>query len=299
MNRFRKTLNRLIFPAAPVVIVSIPIAATLLVYIFLSENTESPFAYLCYVFSAYSLTITCAKVIKLSRGAKSSLKTALSKNRFIHRCLTDAAYKTHISLYFSLGINLIYAGMKLVSGVVFQSVWFGTLGVYYLLLAIMRFLLLYRADSNSFGEKQRSELKKYRVCGIILMIMNIALGGVVALVVHKNEGFVYAGYLIYIMAIYAFYTVITAVRNVIVYRRYNSPVMSAAKVVNLAAALVSLLSLETAMLTQFDKGKNPEAFRQIMTGTTGGAVCLIVFSMSIFMIVKSTRKLNILKKENS
>lgn len=53
MNRFRKTLNRLIFPAAPVVIVSIPIAATLLVYIFLSENTESPFAYLCYVFSAY------------------------------------------------------------------------------------------------------------------------------------------------------------------------------------------------------------------------------------------------------
>ena len=189
--------------------------------------------------------------------------------------------------------------MKLVSGVVFQSVWFGTLGVYYSLLAIMRFLLLYRADSNSFGEKQCSELKKYRVCGIILMIMNIALGGVVALVVNKNEGFVYAGYLIYIMAIYAFYTVITAVRNVIVYRRYNSPVMSAAKVVNLAAALVSLLSLETAMLAQFDKGKNPEAFRQIMTGTTGGAVCVIVFSMSIFMIVKSTIKLNILKKENS
>lgn len=67
----------------------------------------------------------------------------------------------------------------------------------------------------------------------------------------------------------------------------------------IAAALVSLLSLETAMLAQFGKGKNPEAFRQIMTGTTGGAVCLIVFSMSIFMIVKSTRKLKILKNENS
>ena len=36
------------------------------------------------------------------------------------------------------------------------------------------------------------------------------------------------------------------------YRKYHSPVISAARKVSLAAALVSMLSLETAMLSQFD-----------------------------------------------
>ena len=47
------------------------------------------------------------------------------------------------------------------------------------------------------------------------------------------------------------YITITSVVHVVRYRRYNSPVMSAAKRINLVAALVSMLSLETAMLARF------------------------------------------------
>lgn len=129
------------------------------------------------------------------------------------------------------------------------------------------------------------------MCGLILMLMNVALSGVVVLVVRKNEGFHYAGYLIYVMAMYAFYNIITAVMNVVKYRRYNSPAMSAAKAINLAAALVSMLSLETAMLAQFDNGKNPETFRRAMTGSTGGCVCVIVLGIAIYMVIGSTRQI--------
>ena len=73
----------------------------------------------------------------------------------------------------------------------------------------MRFLLLRHSNRNAFGENLVSELKQYRLCGVILMLMNIALSGVVILVIRKNEGFQYAGYLIYVMAMYAFYNVIT------------------------------------------------------------------------------------------
>ena len=89
----------------------------------------------------------------------------------------------------------------------------------------------------------------------------------------------------------------TGVRDVIKFRKYKSPVMSAAKAIKLAAALVSMLSLETAMLTQFGSDENPETFRQIMTGTTGGAVCIIVLAMAVFMIVRSTRQLRELSAE--
>ena len=91
-------------------------------------------------------------------------------------------------------------------------------------------------------------------------------------------------------AMYAFYATITAVYNVIKFRRYGSPVMSAAKVINLTAALVSMLSLETAMLTQFGAAGDPE-FRKMMTASTGAGISILVLGMAVYMIVWSTRQL--------
>ena len=210
--------------------------------------------------------------------------------------MTDVSFKTHVSLYLSLGLNLLYAAMKLFYGVYYRSVWFGTLAVYYIMLALMRFLLLHHVNRTGFGADLVRELKRYRLCGMILMLMNIALSGVVILVVRKNEGFEYAGYLIYVMAMYAFYSVITAVINLVKYRQFRSLVMSASKAIKLAAALVSMLSLETAMIAQFGKEDNAELFRQLMTGTTGGGVCVIVLGMAVYMIVSATKRLNELEE---
>ena len=96
--------------------------------------------------------------------------------------------------------------------------------------------------------------------------------------------------MIYAMALYAFYAVITSVINVVKFRKYGSPVMSAAKIINLTAALVSMLSLETAMLAQF--GEDDVMFRQIMTSATGTGACVIVLGMAVFMIAKSTKVIN-------
>lgn len=72
------------------------------------------------------------------------------------------------------------------------------------------------------GKDKASEWRRYRLCGIILLFINIALTGIVILVVHQNSGFEYPGMLIYIMAMYAFYAAITAVWNVVKFRRYGS-----------------------------------------------------------------------------
>lgn len=82
---------------------------------------------------------------------------------------------------------------------------------------------------------------------------------------------------------------IKSVINVVKYRKYNSPVLSAAKVVSLTAALVSMLSLETAMLSQFGASDSLE-FRRTMTAVTGFCVCGFVLGMAIYMIIKSSKK---------
>ena len=296
MERFKRILRKLLFPGAAVVLVSIPVAAVLLVYVLTGGREVSPIAYPVYVFSAYALTIVCAWIAKNAGSARREVEAAIHQNQLVYRYLTDVSFKTHVSLYLSLGLNLLYAAMKLFYGVYYRSVWFGTLAVYYIMLALMRFLLLHQVNRTGFGADLVRELKRYRLCGMILMLMNIALSGVVILVVHKNEGFEYAGYLIYVMAMYAFYSVITAVINLVKYRQFRSLVMSASKAIKLAATLVSMLSLETAMIAQFGKEDNAELFRQLMTGTTGGGVCVIVLGMAVYMIVSATKRLNELEE---
>lgn len=218
------------------------------------------------------------------------VKIMKKSNPLIVRYLKEATFRAEVSLYQGL-FNLLYAGMNLLLGIYYRSIWLGTLAVYYLLLAVMRFCLLHHVRSQGdFDKNMISELRRYRLCGIILLFMNQALVVIIILVVKQNSGFKYPGMLIYAMATYAFYAIIIAVMNVIKFRKLGSPVMSAAKIISLTAAMVSMLSLETAMLTQF--GSADEAvFRQIMTVATGACVSIIVLGMAIYMIVHSTKQL--------
>lgn len=73
----------------------------------------------------------------------------------MERYVKESAFRAEISLYPGLFINLLYAGLKLFSGICYRSVWFGTLAVYYILLAVMRFSLLHHVRTKEAGEENR------------------------------------------------------------------------------------------------------------------------------------------------
>lgn len=296
MDRFRQLVKILLFPKWWIVLLSVPAAAAGLVYTFALNHQSDWRAYIFYILSAVALTWVCACVVRSAGHWKQDANAMVERVPVAKRYLTDASFNTNVSLYRSLALNVLYAFMKLAFGIYYHSVWFGTLAVYYFLLAAIRFALLRHAVKRAFGEDRLSEWKRYRLCGIFLLVINIALTGMVILIIQKNEGFHYPGYLIYIMAMYAFYNIITAVINVIKYRKYQSPVMSATKVVSLATALVSMLALETAMLTQFG-GENSLKFRHIMTGCTGGGVCTIIVCIAVYMICRAAKEIKVFDLE--
>ena len=286
MEGWKRILNRLLFPGKIVTGLSIPVSAVLLLYAFGFAGEKNPVVYLSYLVSAYTLVVVCVQIVGWSR----KISALLHRNPYIHRYLTDLPFRMHLSLCLSVGLNLIYAVMKLCLGIFYHSVWFGTFGVYYTLLTIMRVLLARHVNRSAFGKELISEWKRYRLCGAILLPMTLALSGVIVLVIEKHEGFQYPGSLIYVMAMYAFYATITAAVHVVRYRKYRSPIMTAAKVISLSSALVSVLSLETAMIAQFGDSSD-ESFRLVMVACTGAGVCAIILGMAVCMIVRATKEL--------
>ncbi len=292
-QRIKRILKKIFFlPPVATLLVSIP-SYVLVIYTLTGENVNPVLTNVSYFMSAYALIISATGitgVIRLIRKGidqhpfvKKTLDTPL-----VGRFLKEDMFRAEIALYQGFFVNLLYAGIKMFSGISYRSVWFVTLAVYYILLALMRASLLHYVRKG--GENRCSEWRRYRLCGIILLFMNVALTGIIILAISQNSGFVYPGVLIYVMAMYAFYATITAVWNVIKFRRYGSPVMSAAKVIDLTVALVSMLSLETAMLTQFGAADDP-MFRQTMTASTGAGISIMVLGMAVFMIVQSTKQL--------
>ncbi len=297
MTQFKQILKRMFFlPLLPTVLIAVPSFA-LVIYILVTEK-EGAIAYLSYILSAYALVITCTSLSRVNRLVKSvragigkhPLMEKLSNTSLGARFLEDVRFRTEISLYLGFFINLLYIVMKMASGIYYRSVWFISIAIYYILLAFMRFLLFHRGKVKTAGNHLEAELKRYRMCGILLLLMNQALTGIVIFMVYQNKSYDYPGVLIYAMAAYSFYCVIIASVNVVKFRRHGSPVLSAAKVINLVSAMVSILSLETAMVTRFGD-KDDISFRQIMTGATGGGVCAIVLGIAVFMIVKSSSQL--------
>lgn len=293
----KKLLRKVFFlPPIPTLLISVP-SYGLVIYVLAGENVEPVIAYVSYFLSAYALIITVTGITGIVRFVRQGIdKHPLVRKALdiplVSRYLKEDMFRAEAALYQGFLINLLYAGIKMFSGILYRSVWFITLAVYYVLLAVMRASLLHYVRNN--GKNKVSEWRRYRLCGIILLFMNVALTGIIILVIHQNSGFEYPGMLIYIMAMYAFYATIMAVRNVVKFRKYGSPVMSAAKVISLTAALVSMLSLETAMLTQFGAADDP-MFRQIMTACTGAGISMIVLGMAAFMIVRSTKQLKRIK----
>lgn len=193
MKSVKKLLEKILFPKLEFLIVSVILAVVMLVYTFVCLDKYNPISYVTYVFSAYALIIVCVKIFYFLGDVKENIKIFLERIPLLKKYMNDSSFKTHVLLYLSVGINILYAIIKFISGVIYHSFWFGTLAVYYFLLAVMRLLLLRHVSNNILGQNIILELKQYRICGIILGVMNIALTGVVVLMVKKNEGFEYGG----------------------------------------------------------------------------------------------------------
>ena len=113
------------------------------------------------------------------------------------------------------------------------------------------------------------------------------MGGMIVLMVLTDSGYSYPGYVIYLSALYTFYTVILAIVNLVKFRKLGSPILSAAKVLNFVAALMSLLGLQTAMISQFStEGEN---FRRMMNTITGSGVWFAVILTAVYMLLHSRK----------
>jgi len=289
-----RALRKLLFPPPWVILLLTAASAAALVTVFIKGLETSVCAYISYVLSFYTLCVICLFCLKTLPRHWRAGKEKIYSNKIANRYLTDAAFKTHINLYRSLAVNLIYAAVNAVSALVYSTYWFALFAGYYAILAVMRFLLVRYVRKNRLGENLLGELRRAKLCAAILLTVNLALTGAVLMMVYFSRGFAYEGILIYVMALYTFWITTTAIIDMVKYKKYASPIMTMSKIIKMAAALVSMLSLETAMFAQFGADMSISSQR-IMIMATGAGIAVTVSAMAIYMMAVTTKEIRSLK----
>ena len=290
---WKKLGKALLFPHIAIMIVLVPIFTVLLVASMVFIGTESAIAYISYVLSAYTLTVWCVKIPYLINF----FKTFKDENKYARKWQDDTRLRVNVSLYGSFFWNIAYALFQLWLGFYHHTFWFYSLGAYYICLAVMRFFLLLHTRKYAPGERMREELLKYRACGAVFLLMNLALALIIFFMLYWNRTFEHHMITAIAMAAYTFTAFTVAIVNVVKYRKYSSPVFSASKAISLAAALVSMLTLGSTMLTTFRDGTMTEMGEKLMLGSIGGGVSILIVATAIYMIVTGTRKIKQLDSE--
>lgn len=300
MRQARSVLRRLLFPPKQVLCALPPIVFSALVCLFALGDTKSPAAYLLYFLSAYALTILIAGLPRIKQAVKrkkdhwkqtSRLLKKVEGTALGSRYLHDRSFRESVSLYQSMALNFLYVLFRVITGICHPSLWLVTLAVYYLLLGALRANLIFsyrKAQKLPEANRLPLEYRCYRRTGCLLLLLNLLMGVMVWQMVMENSAFSYPGAIIYLSALYTFLLMSRAVVDLVKFRKQARPILSAAKILNLVAGMMSVLGLQTALISRFSKA-GEESFRFLMNALVGSAVYLSVIVTAAFMLLRSLR----------
>lgn len=280
MSKYKEIGLKLLYPNIFIFILFFIVGFGSVISVFLFDLTTHWFSYIAYGLSAYALIITVARSINLIKW----INKKLHSNKYTSRLLTDRDLKNNIKLFSGTFFNNIYGMFKVITGIIYRSVWFGSTGVYYLILGMMKLSLIKHVIKRSNKKKQ---VNQYRNTGILIFLLNIVMVGMIVLMIKDKKSVIYPGFVIYAQAGYTFYILIVTIINIIKYRKDHTPLIAASKSISLVAAIMSMFILQVAMINQFGTGENMDILNMI----SGSITSIATISIAVYMIINS-KKIN-------
>ena len=180
----------------------------------------------------------------------------------------------------SLLFNIAFATYHLVIGLVTRSWWLLTLGSYYLVLSVVRFVVLHLKAKEHFIIK---------FTGWMLMLLSIPLVGTVILSVVRDRGHKLHMIVVIALAAYSFAKITLSIIKLIKARRSKSATLIALLNISLADAFVSIYALQRSMLVSFEGMSESKIV--VMNSALGSAVCIACFLLGLLLLLKQAKSL--------
>ena len=237
----------------------------------------------CVVPFLYTLFII---IVFFVRMFKKLLKEA-DKYAFTRQLHKSYEFRSMFFAVCTFVSNVGYTAFLSSLALIVRSLWFGALAVYYILLTSARggVLLQNIRDERRFKEDefalQSAKAGTYRYCGGMMIALTLAMAiSVVHTMVVGVSAQSLPEWTVYFFAGYAAYRVVASIVSFVRATTKDDLAVRAVKYINLAAALVSVFTLQTAIFNAFFNSYDPIIFNAI----SGFSVCFIMLVLGVYII---------------
>lgn len=246
---WKKIGMNFLFPHTFIVFLLFNLTIIGLIYIFINNLQENLIAILFYMVSFYTLVVVCARI----PGIVKKVKEGAYANKYTRTYLTDKDLRLRLSMYRGLLINFCFATFKIIMGFIYNSPWLFAMAGYNVILSIMRFIVVIRSQKKGLTEmeERRRGLQSYQACGWLVLLTNIAVSVIMFMVIVQKQTIEYHMIMTIGLAAFTFYCFVMAIINMVKFRERTNPVYAAIKRIDLVKAIVSIFTLQVAMLTSF------------------------------------------------
>lgn len=290
----KEKLKAVFFPHPFLVFLMFNATVAGLVYIFWNHWEDSIFAICFYVVAFYTLVIVCLRIPQIVKN----VKELIYRNKYTNTYVTDKDLRMRISMYRGLLVNCGFATFKIIMGFITNSAWLFAMAGYNVILSIMRSIVIFRSQAKGLTEEQERKrgLQSYYVCGWLLMILNVAVSVIIFMVIVQKQTIEYHMIVTIGLAAFTFYCFVMAIINLVKYRERKNPVYAAIKRIDMVKAIVSIFTLQVAMLTTFN-GQGESIDMGIMNTLTGLAVMISILTIGVKMIAGAKSDFKELNKD--
>jgi len=263
-------------------------------------------AIICY-FIALNGIVYCVyltfKVLRNYSFIKKNLLEWAKNYDFTFFILKNYDKRAMFFMFYFFLMSVCYAAFNLYLGIATGSIWYYSLAGYHISFTLLRTTILSYHNKKRKQNKIRTKLedqeakaKVYLTCGILLVVIDIALTVSFLEILIHNEHHTYflQNLTIYYFAFYTIYKIIRAIINFIRSRHQKDLAKHAERCFCLTGACLSVLTLQTALLHKFNV--NGAVNARLLNGITGSLVLIVTLSMGIFMIIRAKRHLKKIRK---
>lgn len=232
--------------------------------------------------------------MKLKQKIKSKLDVKLGKYSWYESITSIYVFRVFV---FTLGgtlVNVVFAVFNAVTALKYSSLWYGVFAGYYVIIALMRICVLfsYKFAKRRCGTDEEkfacSKTKIYLANGAFLVILDIALGAMIAVMLKRDKPIATGEIMAISSATYTTYKIVIAIRNIVKARHTNDWFILTIRDIGIVDALASLITLQTTLVSTFGE-MTGEMFT--LAAITGFAVCVFTVVLGVYIIVRGSKAL--------
>lgn len=270
-------------------------------------EAEGGWVYAVYLAAAVLLAYAIYALVRFVPRATAAVSSFVKKYPLLGKWMGTYEARTLLFAACSFVINVGYVVLNIVMAALMSSIWYAALAAYYFALGALRYAVLFgtrKAKKNAQTERglAAEKLRIYRNCGIALLIIEgvfmfavaqfvLSGGGSIAELAAQNMR-TYTMITMISSAAFTFYKMTLSIVNLVKVHKMTDPELWALRNINLAAALVSLLALQTTMTLFLSQPLTKEM--SVFNGIVGLVVVLIVAGLGIVMIIRANKKKKLL-----